>query len=76
MVSFLFYSTHLTSFLLDSRESHHDISLLLTEGEHAKPVQHSTKGGYVITDYLTYDWLVTDCVGDYAIQILSFQFSR
>ncbi|XP_065910600.1 probable ATP-dependent RNA helicase DHX34 isoform X2 [Dysidea avara] len=42
----------------DSGGSYRGISLLITEGEHAKPVQHSTKGGYVITDYLTYDCLV------------------
>lgn len=43
---------------LDAEQGHHSVSLLLqadtTGGK--KALQHRIKGGYVITDYLTYDW--------------------
>ena len=44
---------------LDPEQVYNNISLLLLEGHKAsdkKAVQHPIKGGYVITDYLTYDW--------------------
>lgn len=41
--------------ILDAEQAYHNISLLLQEGD-KKAAQHPIKGGYMITDYLTYDW--------------------
>ena len=44
---------------LDPEQAYHNFSLLLQEGHTAsdkKAAQHPIKGGYMITDYLTYDW--------------------
>lgn len=47
----------------DAKQAHHSIPLLQHgQGSGGKTaVQHPIKGGYVITDYLTYDWLVCVC---------------
>ena len=47
----------------DAKQAHHSIPLLQHgHGSGGKAaVQHPIKGGYVITDYLIYDWLVCIC---------------
>ena len=47
--------------LLDAEQTYRNISLLLQEGDAVSDktaAQHPIKGGYIITDYLTYDWSV------------------